>query len=172
MVTPAKPKESDPIVHYPYPVMGTVGLDLGSRHKCMELIRVYREQGFINDCVHADAAVVDTNPHDRTPSFGVRCARHSFDVRPMAEGSFGPKIASNARGFYGCPHPCHYQRGRWSDRARRFGGHLLDPLQWFDRQPWQVKVTVLLVPLLLLVVYRGPETIRAVTELAKTVWPK
>jgi len=163
-----EPEKSDAILLHPYPVTAS-GPDLGSRHKCMELIRVYQEQGLINKCVHAYTAVVETDPHDRTPYFGVRCARHSFDIRPVPVGNFGPKIASTASGFYGCPHPCHYRRGPWPDRLLKLGNHLLRPFQWFERQPWQVKVAVLLMPLLLLVVYRGPETIRALTDLVKAV---
>lgn len=94
------------------------------------------------------------------------CARCQAMSAAALHGSFGPKIASDARGFYGCPPGCHCRRGRWSDRLLCLRDHVR-PFHWFEQQPWQVKVAVLLAPLWAFLIYRGPETMRAMTELVR-----
>jgi len=170
MVLSAMEREAPERFVRPFPVMRG-GPELGSRHRCMSLIRLYQRDGYIHNCVHAHAAVVETSRHDGSHYYGVRCARDSFDIRLMPQGSFGPNISSDARGFYGCPPACHYRRGPWLDRLLRLRDNVR-PFHWLDRQPWQVKVAVLLAPLWAFLIYRGPETIRALTELVKAALSK
>jgi hypothetical protein len=152
---------------HPFPVMGH-GPNLGSRHRCMDLIRSYQQQGYISACVHPRPEVLETG-RDGDRYYGVRCARDSFDIRTVVPGTFGREIASDARGFYGCPHPCHYRRGRWLNVLVWLRDR---PREWFDQETWQVKAVVLLTPLWAFLIYRGPETIRALAELVRAALGK
>jgi hypothetical protein len=117
-------------------------------HEARDFLAQYQGQGFIRQCAHACVRPVEER-------YQVYCEENSFQVlmsdepEPYETDSGIEYALQNE--FHGCPEGCRLYQPRWRAPLNRLraGFH---PAHWFERQPWQVQVAVILAPLLALAI--------------------
>jgi hypothetical protein len=141
-----------------------------TKHEATDRLLRLQQAGHIRRCAHAKVVPLD-DERAGVRLYTLRCEENSFrlEVLPLQPPAYAgqPQIV-----FHGCPPGCRLFRSAARQRIVNLGTWLRAPLQTFGRQQWQVKVAVLLAPLWAFLIYRGPETIRALTELVKAVLGK
>ncbi len=92
----------------------------------------------------------------------VYCEKDSFEIVPVRALGAG----DNSRGFNGCPKGCHLYRPRWRATLSRWRDRF-HPAYWFQRQSWQVKVTLIAALVVLVAIYLG--ALKDLATLARTI---
>ena len=140
--------------------MATFVPTFASPHLAAEFIEAYQAARHIKKCAHVQRGALIAS--GISPGYPVLCGKQSFDIHVVqARAHDDPGI-----GFFGCPKNCRLYRPRWKERLARWEAGL-HPLLWFERQPWQVKVAVILAPVLLVAVFRG--ALADLVALARTI---
>jgi len=123
-----------------------------TQHQAYDFLAAYQARGAIRRCVHA--RVRGTGSGGWNEGYVVYCERDSFETIQIAPAS-GLGIGDKSRGFTGCPAGCRLYRPRWRAALARRCDNIRHALWWLDRQSWQVKVALILSPVLLAAAYFG-----------------
>ncbi len=111
-----------------------------SAHDAYKAIAAEQRRGILKRCAHLSVCHVGAT-HG---VYQIVCERDSFEpTKELPPKSIG-----------GCPKDCRLYQAPWRARISRWRRNQ-HPLIWFERQPWQVKVALIAVPLLIVAGYFG-----------------
>jgi len=129
-----------------------------SKNEVQSLIDQWQSAGRIRRCshVHPEALPEEQSRPLKAPLYMLRCNQDFFRIeRP--EGSIL---------FYGCPNPCRGYESVWVGRVKqpfkRFGN-------WWGSQDSKVKIALIALVAFVIAAIRGPDLVKAVTELVKAI---
>jgi hypothetical protein len=125
---------------HPYPIDGALPL-LRTQHEARDFLAQYQQRGFIRRCAYARVRQTGGVAGGAGEGYLIHCDQHSFQIVDWSE--YGPDV--ERAGFQGGPKGCLLYQPRWRGTLRRVRARF-HPLIWFDRQPWQVKVAIILLP--------------------------
>ena len=158
---------------FPHPLRVEAGRPptFTTKHHAFDFLADYQARGAIRRCAHAlvrpSGGRVDLGA-DQT--YILKCGQNSFEFAKMAPAS-GLGIGDASRGFNGCPAGCRLFRARWRGTLTRWLNNTRPVFWWFDRQGWQVKVTLIAAivgaPILLAASYFG--VVRDLTTLVRAI---
>lgn len=141
----SKPMEKQPV---------RAGPLFATQHMAVDDLANFQRHGIMKRCVRA--VVVAVQLRGEPVIYQLQCQADSFE--PIGEGQLG------------CPVHCRLYRARWREPFRRLWWGLR-PIYWFERQPWQVKVVLIVcvvgAPILLLATYFG--MLRDLTTLVRAI---
>ena len=109
-----------------------------SQHQAADFLAQQQHNGRLKHCAHISIHQLDM--HDRVALYQILCAEDSFEVAQ-------PPIEFIGR----CPKHCRLYQPTWRAALTRWRRNR-HPVIWFEQQPWQVKVAVILAPLLALAI--------------------
>jgi len=111
-----------------------------SPHAAYQSIAEQQRRGYLKRCAHLSLLPLAVG-HAKGIAFQVICERNSFE----------PTTGTSPYFMGRCPKDCRLYRVPWRGKLNRWYRNQ-HPMIWFERQPWQVKVTVILVPVLALAI--------------------
>jgi hypothetical protein len=129
-----------------------------SQHRGLELLAAFQKAGHIRHCGHARVGREGDERHGY--AYYLKCGMESF------EASHAPVQGQPPFEFRGCPKGCRLYTPRWRYRLNAPFADL-HPLLWFDRQPWQVKVAILALPVLGFAIYF--RVLKDLVEVVRTI---
>jgi len=136
---------------HPFPIWDARLPIFATPHQASDFLADYQGRGFIRRCAHARIGPVGER-------YCVSCDQNSFEVltadepEPYETDSGYEYALQNE--FTGCPEGCRLYQPKWQAPLNRLRTSF-HPVHWLERQPWQVKVALIAVPLLVVAAYFG-----------------
>jgi hypothetical protein len=147
-----------------------------TRHRAAAFLQHYQSTGLVKRCAHADIKIASAWDVE---GYVLTCQQDSFEpwhsvvteVEPANVETFGTMLP-----FPGCPAGCTYYTPRWREKLSRMRQRW-HPFHWFDNQPWQVKVTLVLslvlAPVVVIaLVFRAVDQFVALLQALGALWQK